>query len=109
MRVMFQLALCVCLIIVTAGTVSYVFEQPEIGGAILLLLVGGGLIALIASTGAFERPDKTDPNRQEMAERIDTLEEGLSNIQDIVIAIDDKLARQRIPSEVPADTREQRR
>ena len=53
----------------------------------------------------FGQSDQTDSVKQEWADRITTLEKRLTDIQDVVIAIDDKLSRQERQSGVLADAK----
>ena len=96
MRVLFQLAICICLIILVGGTISYIHEGPTFGGSFLLICVWGCLIPLANITkkqflnfGPNKIPELNDTS----AERITQLERRLTDIQDIVITIDEKLGR----------------
>ena len=101
MRVLFQLAICICLIIFAGGTISFIHDDPTFGGGLILLCVWGGLIMFltIAVTDkkqtffnfkpSGQKSDLSEPS----AERITQLERRLTDIQDIVITIDEKLSR----------------
>lgn len=97
MRVLFQIAICICLIILAGGTISYIHDDPSFGGGFLLICVWGGLISLVDTTkkqffnfsASGKKPDLNEPS----SERITQLERRLTDIQDIVITIDEKLSR----------------
>lgn len=104
MHVIFQFAVCVCLIILSAGSIHYVHSSPSFGGGFLLFMIWGVLYVTIISTDMFQfvkgknKTSKSDST--DSADRITHLEKRLSDIQDIVITIDEKLSR----AEKQADT-----
>lgn len=97
MHVLFQLTVCICMIILAAGSVSYVHDNPSFGGGFLLFVIWGIYGKLIVSTNAlnFDKLKQTSSNHETGAsnERISHLEKRLGDIQDIVITIDEKLSR----------------
>ena len=105
MKVLFQIALCICLIILAGGTLNYIHEDPTFGGGILLIMVWCIYAGLILATNAFEKSQTSAAPKQEWTERITHLEKRLTDIQDVVIAIDDKLSRQERQSGVLADAK----
>lgn len=97
MHVLFQLAICVCLIIMAGGSIHYVHDHPSFGGGLLLIVIWSVLLKLIDHTDAFKfaklNKKKTQVDGDATGERIVLLEKRLTDIQDIVIAIDEKLGR----------------
>ena len=106
MKLLFQLALCICLIILTAGTIGFVIEDGDFfSGGIMLIVVWGIMFGMLKRALIFGQSDSTDSVKQEWAGRITTLEKRLTDIQDVVIAIDDKLSLQERQSGVLADAK----
>lgn len=101
MRAVFQLAICTCLIILAGGTIGFVDDGPTFGGGILIIVVWGILFGLIVVTGAFDKVKNSKEVDSPSAERIATLEKRLTDIQEIVIAIDEKLSRVEQQSQPP--------
>lgn len=93
MRVLFQLAICVCMIILAGGTIHYIHDRPEFGGGFLLICVWGILFVLIMATGAFDKPKGAKESGSAATEHLAHLEKRLTDIQSIVIALDEKLGR----------------
>ncbi|MCZ6635314.1 MAG: hypothetical protein O7G87_18085 [bacterium] len=108
MKFLFQLALCICLIILTAGTIGFVIEDGDFfSGGIMLIVVWSIMFAMLKRALIFGQSDQTDSVKQEWADRITTLEKRLTDIQDVVIAIDDKLTRQEFRSDTTVRSKEE--
>ncbi|MDA0709885.1 MAG: hypothetical protein O3B73_06730 [bacterium] len=92
-----QLSVCICLIILSGGSISFVLHDPSMVGGLFLLSLWAGFAFFLDRMGFGRSPR----NENKMAEgdpgistdRIKQLENRLADIQDIVIAIDEKLSR----------------
>ncbi len=67
--IVLEIAIGICLIVATGGTISYVLKRQKHGGK--------GV-----------KPDRA----KRMEDRLDTLEQRLTDIQDVVISLDEKLS-----------------
>jgi len=95
MRTLLRITLCICMIILVGGMVGYIIDDPTIMGLLGFFVLGGGLFVTLHSTGAFtatEQRKGQTPN-SEWIDRITVLEKRLTDIQTIVIAIDEKMDR----------------
>ncbi|MBT3602287.1 MAG: hypothetical protein HOE48_21755 [Candidatus Latescibacteria bacterium] len=97
MHVIFQLAVCVCLIILAGGSIHYIHDDPSFGGGFLLFMVWGIFFKFIDRTKMFrfvkDKSKSSESKSTASADRITHLEKRLSDIQEIVITIDEKLSR----------------
>ena len=95
MRTLLRITLCICMIILVGGTVGYIFDGPTFMGLLGLIVLGGGLFVTLHSTGAFTANEQRKGQMlgSEWIDRITVLEKRLTDIQDIVIAIDEKMDR----------------
>jgi len=90
-----QFATGVSLIIMAAGTLNYIHSRHfNIGGVIALILVIGLIGMIFKHMYQLPKVDQPSPQKDEVIHRISTLESRLTDIQDIVITIDDRLTRQ---------------
>lgn len=97
MHVLFQLTVCICMIILAGGSIHYVHDNPSFGGGFLLFMIWGIFGTLIICTDVFDfdklKRKSKDSETGTSNERISHLEKRLGDIQDIVITIDEKLSR----------------
>ena len=110
MRVLYQLTVCVCMIILASGSISYIHENPSLGGGVLLVILWGCLIGiigiLVSETSVFNFGSDNKVKDTASAERITHLEKRLTDIQDIVITIDEKLSRAEKQADAPVENGE---
>ncbi|MGA1194934.1 MAG: hypothetical protein ACO36I_00405 [Candidatus Latescibacterota bacterium] len=97
MHQFFQFSICVCLVILAGGSIHYVHDHPTFAGGLLLIIIWGIMLKFINRTNVFvfdkngKKPKSSDQDVS--GKRITQLEKRLSDIQDIVIAIDEKMSR----------------
>jgi len=108
MHVLFQLAVCVCLIILAGGSIHYVHDNPSFGGGFLLVVIWGIYAFLVDNSDVFQfgknKNSKSDDATS--GERITHLERRLADIQEIVITIDEKLSRAEKQADAPVENGE---
>lgn len=110
MRMLYQFTICVCMVILAGGSIHYIHDKPSFGGGLLLIVLWGCLIAILAilvsETSIFNfGPDKKTKDT-DSADRITHLERRLTDIQDIVITIDEKLSRAEKQADTPVENGE---
>jgi|GEM_PF-1723815 hypothetical protein len=93
--IILQIAMGISLIILAGGTLSYIHSHRFNGGGVIALVLVIGLIGMIFKY-MYQLPkvDQSSPANNEVIHRIANLETRLTDIQDIVISIDDRLDRQ---------------
>jgi predicted metal-dependent enzyme (double-stranded beta helix superfamily) len=93
--IILQIAMGVSLIILAGGTLSYIHSHRfHFGGVVALVLVVCLIGMIFKHMYQLPKVDQPSPQSDEVIHRISTLESRLTDIQDIVIAIDDRLTRQ---------------
>ena len=102
MRIFLQLTVCTCLIILAAGTINYIHDDPTFGGSIILAAAWAAMaiITFFLILFTFEsenskrnRSTKNNNLSEKLTKRVKELEKRLIDLQDIVITNDDKLER----------------
>ncbi len=109
MHQFFQFSICVCLVILAGGSIHYVHDHPTFFGGALLIFIWGIMLKFINRTHVFvfDKNNKKSKQDQDVSsKRITQLEKRLSDIQDIVIAIDEKMDRVEMQSNVKAEEHE---
>lgn len=102
MRIVLQLTVGTCLIILAGGTINYIHDDPTFGGSLILTAAWIAMATIIIVTLVFtfipesnevgKRWIKNNPPK-ELEKRVKELEKRLTDLQDIVITNDDKLDR----------------
>ena len=102
MRIVLQLTVGTCLIILAGGTINYIHDDPTFGGSLILTAAWVAMATIIIVTLAFtfipefnevgKRWIKNDQSK-ELKKQVKELEKRLIDLQDIVITNDDKLER----------------
>jgi len=101
MHQFFQFSICVCMVILAGGSIGYVHGHPTFMGGFLLVVIWGIMLKFINRTNVFvfDKTNKKSKSDQDVSnKRIAQLEKRLSDIQDIVIAIDEKMDRVEMQS-----------
>ncbi len=96
-----QAILGICLIIATGGTVAYIHSNHTTGIGLAIIVI---LYALLGAVGKqwtrAKHIGNTNPG-EDVAHRLDVLEKRLTDIQDVVLSIDDHLNRKPSLSDNP--------
>ena len=93
--IILQIAMGISLIILAGGTLSYIHSHRFSGGGVIALVLVVCLIGMIFKhMYQLPRAEQSSPANDEVIHRIANLERRLTDIQDIVISIDDRLDRQ---------------
>lgn len=103
MRVFIQLTVCISFIILTGGTISYIHQGATFGGGLILVLAWGASIPIMIVTclQTFELEQAKHQPEKPSSKRMKELSKQLTDIQDIVISLDDQIKRlNRQPAEV---------
>ena len=89
-----QIAIGISLIILASGTVHYVHDRQFSGGGMVALIVVMVLIfTMFKKTIRQPGTDRKAPSGDELTRRIAALERRLTDVQDVMITIDEKLDR----------------
>jgi len=103
MKTIITIAVGVSFIILAGGTIHYIHDKNfNFGGVVALALVA--LVMAGALRHMTRQPDTKSkgPSSDELTQRIVTLEKRLTDIQDIVISIDDRLSRPEVRRDQPS-------
>lgn len=95
MRIFLQLTTCICLIILAGGTINYIHDDPTFGGGFILFIAWAamGIIATTTTMATFESEQEQNKPEKPSSKRMNELERRLTDIQDVVISLDDQLKR----------------
>ena len=110
MHQFFQFSICVCLVILAGGSIHYVHDHPTFFGSFFLIIIWGIMLKFINRMNVFvfdkngKKPKSSDLDVS--GKRIAQLEKRLTDIQDIVIAIDEKMSRVEMQSYVKMEENE---
>ena len=104
MRTIITIAVGISLIILASGTVAFTLDRhANFSGIIGLVMVSLVLFGIFKHVN--RQPTKgaqEGPPNEELTLRISALEKRLTDIQDIVISIDDRLSRPAIRKDTPS-------
>ncbi len=94
-----QVATGISLIIVAVGTMTYIHSHRfSLTGVVALVLVVGLIAWVYKYLSQPVESKQTDIPNSELAQRIVILEQRLTDIQDVMITIDEKLSRMERPA-----------
>ena len=104
MRTIITIAVGISLIILASGTVAHTLQRnASFSGVLGLVLVALVIFAIFKHVNRQPPNAKQEgPPNEELTLRISALEKRLTDIQDIVISIDDRLSRPAIRKDTPS-------
>jgi len=94
MKTLTTIAVGISLIILASGTIHYVHDKNfSFGGVVALVAVALVMVSLVRHVNKPQKQPSPGPSNEELSERMSALEKRLTDIQDIVISIDDRIGR----------------